>query len=98
MSYSPAEFPAELRTYKCDGSHGLTHTRELTFSDADETQVELSVEFCADECCAKMVRTSCQHASNSWHYTSDYKPAEPGDLDGEGNSALLCDFCGKDGT
>lgn len=98
MPYPRDEFPAELRTFRCDGSHGLTHTRELTFHDADDTEVELSVEFCADETCAKIVRTSCQHASNSWHYTSDYKPAEPDDLDGEGNSALLCDFCGKDGT
>lgn len=98
MPYPSNEFPAELRTYACDGSHGLTHTRELTFFDADDTQVELSVEYCADECCARIVRTVCQHASNSWRYTPDYQPPGPDDLDGEGTSALLCDFCGKDGT
>jgi hypothetical protein len=97
MPYSPAEFPAELRTFRCDGTHGLTHTRELTFFDADDTQVELSVEFCADEVCAEIVRTRCQHASNSWHYTQDHKSGD-GELDEEGTSALLCDFCGKDGT
>lgn len=98
MPYPRNEFPAELRTYRCDGSHGLTHTRELSFYDGDETLVELSLEYCVDETCARIVRTVCQHASNSWHYTPDYKPAEPEDLDGEGTSALLCDFCGKDGT
>lgn len=102
MPYPRDEFPAELRTYRCDGSHGLTHTRELTFRDADDTQVQLWVEFCADECCARMVRTACQHASNSWHYVPGYEPEgrqlNDVNMAEENTSALLCDFCGKDGT
>lgn len=97
MSYLPTDFPEELRTYKCDGSHGLKHGRELSFIDGDDTLVELSLEYCADETCAQIVATVCQHASNSWHYTPDYKASEE-DLGEEGRSALLCDFCGKDGT
>lgn len=100
MPYPRDEFPVELRTYRCDGKHGLLHTRELTFRDADDTEVQLWVEFCADETCAAMVRTLCQHASNSWHYVPGYEPENrpPDGLDNDATSALQCDFCGKDGT
>lgn len=99
MPYPRTEFPPELRTYACDGTHGLTHEREITFIDGDDRQVELHIEYCADETCAKIVKTVCQHASNSWHWDNpEHKDTSDDELESEAHSALLCDFCGKDGT
>lgn len=102
MPYPRDEFPLELRTYRCDGSHGLTHERFVHDTDPDGSQIELTVVYCADETCAQITRTRCHHASNSWKWVPGYAPDErpPGvDLLGdEAASALLCDFCGADGT
>lgn len=97
MPYPRDEFPAELREYKCDGSHGLTYSRALHDSEHDGSVIELTVEWCADPTCAEFVRTTCHHAHNSWQYTSDHKASDD-ELDEKGTSALQCDFCGKDGT
>jgi hypothetical protein len=100
VPYPRDEFPPELRTYRCDGTHALTHERDLTFSGADGAEINLLIVYCADETCAAIVRTRCLHASNSWKYVPGYAPEDnpPDGIETDNTSALLCDFCGKDGT
>lgn len=97
MPYPRDEFPAELRQYKCDGTHGLLHTRVLHHTEPDGSLVEVAVEHCADATCATFTRATCLHVHNEWHYTPNHNPnsTEP---ENENTSALLCSFCGKDGT
>lgn len=90
MRYSAKDEYPLPRDYLCDGTHAsrivkqarVVYDHEVTPGHHVTLTAGLTVQVCADPCCAHVLAT-CDHLRNTWDDTG---------------RVLSCDFCGADGT